>query len=183
MQRVSISGGRQAAELPFRLQMPAVHNPLAVAPASEKRGIAGDDGGAAIAKAGSFADCRSRCGGRDAGALAGALCGEGPRAGYLQAVGDAVERDEGWSARDSCRGRRRGVGERDERDGSADRGQRVHVAELRDASWSGEAGFSGYLGLGCEYGDRDVVGTGGSVAALQDHGWVFALDAAFYESG
>ena len=76
---------------------------------------------------------------------------------YVGAVGDAVERDEGGSARDPCRGWRRGVGQRDERDGSADRGQRLHVAELRDASGGREAGFSRDLGLGCEYGDCDVV--------------------------
>src|SRR5271169_1413385 len=97
MRRVSISGGRQVAEVPFRPQMPAVRNPPAVAPApNEAREITGDDGVPTIAKECSFADCPSGGCGRRVGAVAGFLRGEGPRAGYgLRAVGDAVERDQG----------------------------------------------------------------------------------------
>lgn len=58
-------------------------------------------------------------------------------------MGDAVERNEGESARDSCCRRRSGLGERDERDGSADGRQRIHVAELRDASGAEKLDFRG----------------------------------------
>src|SRR5271165_5805830 len=103
MRRVSISGGRQAAELPFHPRMPAVRNPHAVAPVpSEARKITADNGIPTIAKDCSFADCPSG-GGCHAGAVADSLSGEGSRAGNgLRAVGDANERDQGWTARDSC---------------------------------------------------------------------------------
>ena len=111
----------------------------------------------------------ARCDRRDGCDGACGWVAASPGSGHdVGAVGDAGERDKGGSARDSCGRRRSSVGERDERDGSADGGQRVHVAELRDASGGGEAGFSGDSGLGRQYGGRDVIRTGGSVAALQD---------------
>ena len=64
------------------------------------------------------------------------------------------------------RGRRRGVGERDEWDRAANRRWRIFVAAMHCSSRSREAGFSRHSGVRCEYGNCDVERDGRSVAAV-----------------